>query len=113
MDGQANLFETLGDLIAALETNSQAGCQEALPKLEEAMKLVLTKAAEVGGRENRLITTQAAIVMRQYSEEDNLSAIEDVDIYELTARLAQQEVAYTSVLKSSSMIMQMSLVNFL
>jgi flagellar hook-associated protein 3 FlgL len=112
-EGRANLFETLGDLIAALETNSQAGCQEALPKIEEAMKLVLTKAAEVGGRENRLITTQAAILMRQYSEEDNMSAIEDIDIYELTARLAQQQVAYNSVLKSSSMIMQMSLVNFL
>jgi flagellar hook-associated protein 3 FlgL len=112
-EGRANLFETLGDLIAALETNSQAGCQEALPKIEEAMKLLLTRTAEVGGRENRLITTQAAIIMRQYSEEDTLSAVEDVDIYELTARLAQQQTAYNSVLKSSSMIMQMSLVNFL
>ena len=113
VDGQPNLFETIGDLIAALETNSQQGVQESLPKLEEAMTLLLTRVAEVGGRENRLITSQAAIVMRTYSEEDNLSNIEDVDVTELMTRLAQQQVAYNSVLKSSSMIMQMSLVNFL
>lgn len=113
VDGQPNLFETVGELIAALESNSQQGVQESLPKLEEVMNLVLTRVAEVGGRENRLITSQAAIVMRTYSEEDNLSNIEDVDITELMTRLAQQQVAYNSVLKSSSMIMQMSLVNFL
>lgn len=112
-EGQANLFEAVGELIAALETNDQAGCQAALPKLKDAMTMLLTKAAEVGGRENRLITTQAALVMRQYSEEDNLSSVEDIDITELMTRLSQQQVAYNSVLKSSSMIMQMSLVNFL
>jgi flagellar hook-associated protein 3 FlgL len=77
------------------------------------MALVSTRVAEVGGRENRLIVTQAALVMRTYSEEDHLSQMEDVDVTELMTRLAQQQIAYNSVLKSSSMIMQMSLVNFL
>lgn len=113
VEGQANLFEVVGNLVAALEINSQAGCQEAVASLKDVMTHVLTKVAEVGGRENRLITTQAALIMRQYSEEDNLSAIEDIDVTELMTRLSQQQIAYNSVLKSSSMIMQMSLVNFL
>lgn len=110
---QANLFEVIGDLLAALETNSQQGVQESLPKLEAVMQVVRTRAAEIGGRENRLIATQGALVMRQYAEEDTLSALEDIDVTELMTRLAQQQTAYNSVLKSSSMIMQMSLVNFL
>lgn len=111
--GQANLFETVGDLLAALETNSQQGVQEALEKLDDVMALVRTRVAEVGGRENRLISSQGSLIMRQYSEEDRLSDIEDVDVTELMTRLSQQQIAYNSVLKSSSMIMQMSLVNFL
>ena len=108
-----NMFETLGKLIAALETNDQTMVQQCLPELDAIMALVRTRVAEVGGRENRLIVTQAALMMRTFSEEDHLSQIEDVDITELMTRLAQQQIAYNSVLKSSSMIMQMSLVNFL
>ena len=108
-----NMFETLGKLVAALETNDQEMVQQCLPELDAIMALVRTRTAEVGGRENRLIVTQATLTMRAYSEEDHLSQIEDIDITELMTRLAQQQIAYNSVLKSSSMIMQMSLVNFL
>lgn len=108
-----NIFEIVGNLIAAAETNSQQGMQEALEGLEDAMNVVLTKAAMVGGRENRLAMTASALTMREMAGEDALSAVRDVDVTELMTRLAQQQVAYNSVLKSSSMIMQMSLVNFL
>ena len=113
VQNNGNIFEVVGNLIAAAETNNQQGMQEALDALEDCMNVVLTKAAVVGGRENRLTMTSSALTMRQIAEEDALSAVEDVDVTELMTRLAQQQVAYNSVLKSSSMIMQMSLVNFL
>ena len=108
-----NMFETLGRLVAGLETNDEEMVSSCLDELDEVMSLVRTRTAEVGGREERLIVTQASLVMRTYSEEDNLSQMEDIDVSELMTRLAQQQIAYNSVLKSSSMIMQMSLVNFL
>lgn len=111
--GDGNLFEIVGNLLAAAETNSQQGMQEGLAALDNAMAVVRTRVAEVGGRVNRLEATYGAMLTRQYAEEDHLSEIEDVDVTELMTRLAQQQVAYNSVLKSSSMIMQMSLVNFL
>jgi Flagellin and related hook-associated proteins len=86
---------------------------KAVADLKAVMQVVMTRAAEVGGRENRLEITYSALTIRTYSEEDNLSQMEDVDLTELMTRLSQQQVAYNSVLKSSSMIMQMSLVNFL
>ena len=113
VDGQANLFEVVGRLVAAAETNSQAGMQKAVEELKGVMNHVMTKAAVVGGRENRLTATMQALELRVLSEQDGLSQVEDVDVSELMTKMAQQQVAYNSVLKSSSMIMQMSLVNFL
>lgn len=108
-----NMFESLGRLIAMAETGSQQGFQEAMGEMKEVMNLVLTKAAVAGGREDRLISTKAAISNQIYSQEEGLSSVEDIDITELMTRLAMQQTAYNAVLKSSSMIMQMSLVNFL
>ncbi|MDR2488133.1 MAG: flagellar hook-associated protein FlgL [Desulfovibrio sp.] len=111
--GQPNLFEVVGKLISAAETNDQQGFQEGLDQITEVMKHVLTKAAVAGGREERLLATKAALTNQIYSEEEGLSAVEDIDVTELMTKIALQQVAYNSVLKSSSMIMQMSLVNFL
>ena len=108
-----NMFESLGRLIAMAETGSQQGFQEAMGEMKEVMNLVLTKAAVAGGREDRLISTKAAIANQIYSQEEGLSSVEDIDITELMTKLAMQQTAYNAVLKSSSMIMQMSLVNFL
>ena len=99
--------------MAAAETNSQSGMQKAVEELKEVMNHVMTKAAVVGGRENRLTATMESIELRLLSEQEGLSKVEDVDVSELMTKMAQQELAYQSVLKSSSMIMQMSLVNFL
>jgi flagellar hook-associated protein 3 FlgL len=109
----SNLFEVCGRLVGAAEYGSPDDMAVALAELKTVMAHVATKAAIVGGRYNRLEVTHAALEMRVLDEKDNLSHVEDVDITELMTRLSQQQVAYNSVLKSSSMIMQMSLVNFL
>ena len=111
--GEGNIFEVVGRLIGYAETGSQDGMSKAVAEIDACMHTVLTRTAEVGGRSNRLQMTKSALALRQFDEEDSLSQAEDVDIMELTTRLSQQSTAYNSVLKSSSMIMQMSLVNFL
>jgi flagellar hook-associated protein 3 FlgL len=39
--------------------------------------------------------------------------VEDVDITTLLTKLSQEETAYTAVLKSSSTVMKMSLMDYL
>lgn len=113
VQGSGNLFETIGRAIMYAETGSQQGMQQALAELTECMKVVTTKATEAGARENRLSVVFENVTMRELDESDTLSKIEDVDVTVLMTRLAQQQLAYNTVLKSSSMIMQMSLVNFI
>lgn len=109
----ANLFETVGKLVGYLETNNQAGCQEALDNLTASQEQVLTAAASVGARENRVTATETMVQSLAENAGTQLSTVEDADLTELITRLAQQELAYQAVLKSSSTVMNLSLVSYI
>jgi len=108
-----NLFETIGNLVAFLETNNQQGVSQCLDSLDLCQVQITTALASVGGRENRLETTETILTNLNDSVNSQLSSVEDVDLTRLLTQLSQQETAYQAVLKSSSMIMQMSLMNYI
>lgn len=108
-----NLFETLGKLVGYLETNTQSGCQEALDSLNEVSKHIMNVAAQVGARENRIDFAEDTLETLRLTEQDRMSAVEDIDIAQLMTDLANQQIVYETVLRSSSMIMRMSLANFI
>ena len=108
-----NMFEAVGKLVGYLETNNQSGIQEALEGLSTADRHMLTAAASVGARENRLEVMDNMLETLQLNEEERLSTVEDVDITELMTRLANQQLVYETVLRSSSMVMRMSLANYI
>lgn len=110
-EGQ-NLFEIVGKLIAYTENNNQTGIQECLAAITSAQEKVLTEAARIGGLENRLSLAKEVLSFDKLDQESRLSYTEDVDLTELLTRMAQQQLAYNTVLKSSSMIMQLSLTKF-
>jgi flagellar hook-associated protein 3 FlgL len=109
----ANLFEAVGKLVGYLETNNQAGCQEALDALTASQEHVLTVAASVGARENRVTAAGVMVDTLAENADTTLSKVEDADLTELITRLAEQELAYQAVLKSSSTVMNLSLINYI
>ncbi|MBL3581531.1 flagellar hook-associated protein FlgL [Oleidesulfovibrio alaskensis] len=111
--GTNNLFEVVGELVAFAETNNQAGIQRSLAALDDVGQHVMTQVASIGGRENRLDVAKNVLTTAELDDKSRMSDIEDVDVAELMTRLAQQQLIYNSVLKSSSMIMQMNLTNYL
>ncbi len=108
-----NLFEVLGNLIAFTETNNQTGIQQCLENLKTSHDHVMNQSAVVGGRENRLQAGETIIDGLELNEKSLISKIEDADVTELMTDLAQQQIIYESVLRSSSMIMQMNLSKFI
>ncbi len=108
-----NLFETMGKLIGYLETGNQQGCQQALDQITASQSHVLTVAASVGARENRVTSADTLVQNLQENSNTTLSNVEAADISALMTKLSQQELAYQAVLKSSSTVMQLSLVNYL
>jgi flagellar hook-associated protein 3 FlgL len=108
-----NMFETVGNLVAFLETNNQTGVSQCLDSLKLAQTQITTALASVGGRENRLSTTKTILTNLTDSVTTQLSSVEDVDLTSLLTKLTQQETAYEAVLNSSSKIMKMSLMDYL
>ena len=108
-----NLFETVGKLVGYLETNTQSGVQQALADLRSSSQTVLNYAADVGARENRLVVAAGVGENLKENQTQQLSNTEDVDLSALMTRMAQQQLAYQTVLKSTSMIMNLSLMNYL
>jgi flagellar hook-associated protein 3 FlgL len=108
-----NLFEVMGNLVAFTETNNQTGVQQMLENLTNAQSQIMNKLADVGGRENRLSVSETILEGLKYNEDALLSSIEDADVSELMTDLAQQQIVYESVLRSTSMIMQLNLSKFI
>lgn len=110
---QRNMFEVVGRLVGYIETNNQSGVQEALEELRGASEHVMTQAARVGGRENRLETADNILSSLEINKKERKSAIEDADVSELMTQIAQQQIIYEAVLKTSSQVMRMSLINYI
>jgi len=108
-----NIMVTVGKLVAALENNDQQGCAEALDGLKAGQQYFTSQLASVGARENRLDVADTVLSGLKLNETERMSNVEDADLATLLTELANQQLSYEAVLKSSSMIMKMSLVNYL
>ena len=107
-----NMFDAVGRLIGFMETNKQNGCQQALDDLKPISERIMNNAARIGAAENRLEVASGVLGTLRNNEEERLSNVEDADVTELMTKLANQQVIYETVLRSSSMVMRMSLVDY-
>ncbi|GAB7078990.1 flagellar hook-associated protein FlgL [Megalodesulfovibrio paquesii] len=110
---ERNMFEVVGRLVGYVETNNQSGVAQSLEELRGASEYVLTQAARVGGRENRLEVSANMLSSLKLNKEERLSTVEDVDVTELMTKVAQQQLVYQAVLKTSSQILQMGLMKYI
>jgi flagellar hook-associated protein 3 FlgL len=67
----------------------------------------------VGGRENRLTVAEGLVENLKLNEKERMSSIEDADVAELMTQIAQGQIVYESVLRSTSLIMNMNLMKFI
>ena len=111
--GPKSAFDTIGKLIGYLETNNQNGIQQCLADLDATMKHVTTYSANVSGRLSALEVARESLITDKDTQTAAMSALEDIDLTELLTKLTQQQLAYQTVLKSSSMIMQLNLTQFI
>ena len=108
----ANLLETVGNLIGYLETNNEDGIGECVDDLTSSLEHIENALTKVGGKGNRVTSAKTVVETLSDNATTTLSAVEDADIATLITKLAQQELAYQAVLKSSSMVIGMSLLNY-
>lgn len=107
-----NIFETISDLIAYCQTDNQDGCSQSVEDLRTMSEHLLTKLAEVGGKSNRVEVNMTVMQTHKSNQTIRKSNIEDADLSQLLNDITKQQVTYQAVLKSSSMIMNMSLLDY-
>ena len=103
----------LSNLIAWAETGPSDGCGESVAAVKTAIEGLQTSTARVGGKEQRVSLNVTILETHHDDQVTRMSSIEDADLTELLTRLAQQQMAYQSILQSSSMIMQLNLTKFI
>ncbi len=108
-----NLFETIGKLIAYTEYNDVDGISKMYAELTSVQEHVLTQATKVGGIENRLDLAEDVLSATKLDQQERLSYAEDIDLTTLMNNLAKQELTYTTVLQSTSQILQLNLMQYL
>jgi flagellar hook-associated protein 3 FlgL len=108
-----NMFDEIGKLVGYLETNNQQGCGEVLAAITPIGQHLMNNAARVGALENRLLVADGVLETMQLNEKERMSEVEDADLAELMTKLANQQIVYETVLRSSSMVMRLSLANFM
>ncbi len=108
-----NLFEAVGKLIAYCENNESDGIGESLVTITAAHEHILTQDTRVGGLVNRLDLAEDMLDYEKLDQNERLSYTEDIDLTELLNNLAKDELTYSTVLQSSSMILQLNLTKYI
>jgi len=112
--GDDNIYTILDDLYNALESNeSNDGLTGFTTKLQDSQNNVLSIAAEIGGKVNRLELIQNRFEEDILTYTDRKSKIEDVDQAEAIMNYKMAQSVYEASLQIGSQIIQPSLVNFL
>ncbi len=110
---EPNIFETISDLIAYCETNNSDGCGQSVEDLRKMSEHLVTKLANIGGRSNRVEANLTVMQTHQLNQQERMSNIEDIDLPTLLNNIKKQQVTYQGVLQTSSMIMNLSLLNYI
>ncbi len=108
-----NIFEAVGQLIAFCENNESDGIGESLVTITAAHEHYLTQNTRQGGLVNRLDLAEDMLDYEKLDQQTRLSYTEDIDLTELLNELAKNELTYSTVLQSSSMILQLNFTKFI
>ncbi|AQQ54139.1 flagellar hook-associated protein FlgL [Planococcus lenghuensis] len=104
-----NLFNVLNSVAAALK----AGETVSLDHIDQGMERLLTTAAEVGARQNRVEAITNRVQDSNVALQTMLSQIEDVNYAETITKLKSEESIYQASLSATAKIIQPTLMDFL
>lgn len=111
--GDTNVFDVLRDLRNALGQNDQAAVGEMLPKIGDAMTQIVRVRAFVGTAMREMEASKMMVEEFGAQATELLSNTEDVDIVDAVSKLKERQIAFEAALKSTALITDLSLVNYM
>ena len=108
-----NVFTSVKNQLAALETNNGTGIETGIGDLDQAIAQVTDARGQVGALDNRLTTTQSALQGTVALVQTALSHNQDIDLAEAITNPTRQQTALQAAGRSANVIFNNSLLNFL
>ena len=108
-----NMFDSLRDLLTALEGNNRSGIQAGLGNLDLAMAQISDVQGTVGALANRLQVTHDALDTATLTITKSISDNQDADLATAITQLRLQEVAVQAASETFTKIFDSSLINYL
>jgi flagellar hook-associated protein 3 FlgL len=107
------LFNVVGDIQTALQSNSTTNLDSLLTRLDGVMNTMSAERSELGARSNRLDMVESRLNQQEVTATQVLSDNEDVDMEKVIMDLTNQESVHRAALSVGSRIIQPSLLDFL
>ena len=108
-----NMFDSLRDLLTALESNNRSGIQAGLGNLDLATAQISDVQGTVGALANRLQATHDALDTATLTITKSISDNQDADLATAITQLRLQEVAVQAASETFTKIFDSSLINYL
>jgi flagellar hook-associated protein 3 FlgL len=108
-----DIFQTLKDLLAGLETNDTGAIQAALGGLDAGLGQITNAQGQVGALENRLDSAAGSLEEFKQHATAMLSGVEDSDLTTTLAEFSRQQVAFQAAAQATAKILNTTLLNFL
>lgn len=113
MKGHFGMVESLSLLREALADDDVAGIRKAMDELDFQMDKTTSAQATLGATYNAVDETSRRLDLNNELTHEDLSRLEDADIYKATTDFKQTESVLQSTLMASNKLLQPSLLNFL
>lgn len=111
--GRLGMVHTLEILKQALETDDVEGIRRAMTELDFQMDKTSSYQATLGAIYNGIEETAKRLELNREMVQENLSRIEDADVYRVTSDFKRTESVLQSTLLASNKLLQPSLMNFM
>ena len=108
-----NMFDSLRDLLTALESDNRSGIQAGLGNLDLATAQISDAQGTVGALANRLQVTHDALDTATLTITKSISDNQDADLATAITQLRLQEVAVQAASETFTKIFDSSLINYL
>lgn len=108
-----NIFNSVRDLLAALESNNGAGIETAIANLDSATNQISDAQGRIGVLANRLEVTKTALDTATTTIRQALSQNEDADLAAAVAQLSLQQVAVEATSQAFRTIFDTTLLKML
>ncbi len=107
------IFNTLLDLRGYLENNDVDGIERTIGRLDTSYENMTSIISETGMKYTRLQIRESLTTEMNLYLTERRSSIEDADIVEATMKLTSVQSAYEAALKSTSKIINISLMDYM